>query len=88
MALENLDSIQHPDYIYENIKSEYLGFCYDSRHEYFNHRDSDCLSRYGNKLFAVNLNDNCGDDDTHLLPYDGDIKWDIIKQKPDFGGGF
>ncbi|WP_160561608.1 sugar phosphate isomerase/epimerase family protein [Parablautia muri] len=81
LALENLDSIQHLDYVYENIKSEYLGFCYDSGHEYFNHRDADCLSRYGNKLFAVHLDDNCGDDDIHLLPYDGDIKWDIIKQK-------
>lgn len=81
LALENLDSIQHLDYIYENIKSEHLGFCYDSGHEYFNHREADCLIRYGDRLFSVHLNDNCGDDDTHLLPYDGNIKWSTIKQK-------
>jgi len=81
LALENLDSIQHLDYIYENIKSKYLGFCYDSGHEYFNHRDADCLTRYGDKLLAVHLHDNCGDDDTHLLPFDGNIEWDIVVQK-------
>lgn len=81
LALENLDSIQHLDYIYENIKSEHLGFCYDSGHEYFNHREADCLTRYGDRLFSVHLNDNCGDDDTHLLPYDGNIEWDTIRQK-------
>ncbi len=81
LALENLDSIQHLDYIFKNIKSEYLGFCYDSGHEHYNHPNVDCLSRYGDKLFAVHLDDNCGDDDTHLLPYDGTINWDIIREK-------
>ncbi len=33
---------------------------------------------YGNKLFAVHLDDNCGDDDTHLLSYDGDINWELL----------
>ncbi len=81
LALENLDSIQHLDYVYKNIKSNCLGFCYDSGHEYFNHRDADCLTRYGDKLFAVHLDDNCGDDDTHLLPYDGNINWNSVRQK-------
>ncbi|MDE7285123.1 MAG: sugar phosphate isomerase/epimerase, partial [Lachnospiraceae bacterium] len=81
LALENLDSIQHLDYVYDNIKSKYLGFCYDSGHEYLVHRDADCLTRYGDKLFAVHLDDNCGDDDTHLLPYDGNINWDVLMQK-------
>ncbi len=42
---------------------------------------ADCLSRYGDKLFAVHLDDNWGDDDTHLLPYDGSIDWDTLKEK-------
>lgn len=58
-----------------------LGFCFDSGHENFNHPQADCLSRYGDKLFAVHLDDNWGDDDTHLLPYDGTIDWTVLKEK-------
>lgn len=78
IALENMNSIQHLDYIFANIQSERLGFCYDSGHEYYNHPTADCLSRYGDKLFAVHLDDNFGDDDTHLLPLDGAINWDKV----------
>ena len=77
LALENMGSIQHLDYVYTNIQSDRLGFCYDSGHEYCNHPNADCLSRYGDKLFAVHLNDNFDDNDTHLLPFDGNIKWDV-----------
>lgn len=81
VALENLNSIAHLDAIYAQIQSEYVGFCYDSGHENFNHPDADCLTRYGDRLFALHLSDNDGDDDTHLLPYDGQIKWDVITAK-------
>lgn len=78
IALENMNSIEHLDYIYANIQSKRLGFCYDSGHEYYNHPKADCLSRYGDQLFAVHLNDNVGDDDTHLLPFDGAINWNKV----------
>lgn len=81
LAIENLNSIPHLDRIYAEIPSGRLGFCYDSGHENFNHPDADCLSRYGDRLFAVHLHDNCGDADAHLLPYDGDIDWSSIKEK-------
>lgn len=81
LAIENLNSIPHLDRIYAKIPSGRLGFCYDSGHENFNHPDADCLSRYGDRLFAVHLHDNCGDADAHLLPYDGNIDWDSIKGK-------
>lgn len=75
LAFENLNSLQHLDYIFGSIKSEYLGFCYDSGHENCNHPDANCLSLYGDKLFAVHIDDNFGDSDTHLLPFDGLIDW-------------
>ncbi|MEG2206759.1 MAG: sugar phosphate isomerase/epimerase [Clostridia bacterium] len=78
IALENTNGIQHLDYIFSNIQSERLGFCYDSGHEYYNHPDADCLSRYSDKLLAVHLDDNFGDDDTHLLPFDGAIDWNQV----------
>lgn len=65
----------------KNIESDHLGFCYDSGHENCFHQDADCLSLYGNRLFAVHLDDNFGDADTHLLPYDGTVNWNSIKEK-------
>lgn len=81
LAIENLNSIPHLDSIYAELSSERLGFCYDSGHEHFIHPNADCLSRYRNKLFAVHLHDNCGDNDAHLLPYDGTIEWDAVRAK-------
>jgi L-ribulose-5-phosphate 3-epimerase len=78
VALENMNSIPHLDFIFRNIQSKRLGFCYDSGHEFCNHPNADCLSRYGDKLFTVHLADNFGDDDTHLLPFDGAINWDKV----------
>lgn len=81
LALENLNFLQHIDHIFKNIKSDYLGFCYDSGHENCFHKDADCLSQYGDRLFAVHIDDNFGDHDTHLLPYDGTVNWDKVKEK-------
>ena len=81
LALENLNTLEHLDYIFQNIDSDRLGFCYDSGHENCNHPNADCLSRYGDKLIAIHLDDNFGDADTHLLPYDGTANWKGIKRK-------
>ncbi len=79
LALENMNSIDHLDMIFDTVKSDRLGFCFDSGHEHLVHPTIKALPRYGHRLFAVHLDDNYGDDDTHLLPYDGSIDWDNIK---------
>ncbi len=81
LAFENLNFLQHLDYVFEHIKSDYLGFCYDSGHENCFHPDADCLLRYGKRLYALHLDDNYGDADTHLLPYDGTVDWNNIREK-------
>lgn len=81
LAFENLNFLHHLDYIFENIQSEHLGFCYDSGHKNCYHRDADCLSLYGNRLLALHIDDNFADQDTHLLPYDGTVNWNRVKEK-------
>ena len=81
LALENMNCIPHLERIFTEVKSEYLGFCYDSGHEHCNHPDANCLGRWGKRLFAVHLGDNLGEDDTHLLPYDGSIDWEVLREK-------
>jgi len=81
LAFENLKYLEHLDCIFKSFDSPRLGFCYDSGHEHCNHPDADCLARYGQRLFAVHLDDNFGDSDTHLLPYDGTVNWDKVKKE-------
>mgnify|MGYP000362660106 CR=1 FL=1 len=81
LAIENLNYLEHLDYIFQNNHSEYLGFCYDSGHEHCFHPEADCLSRYGGRLRALQIDDNCGDHDTHLLPYDGTLNWDSVRER-------
>ena len=68
---------------YENHSA--VGFCWDSGHEMC-YNAPDLLEKYGDRLIMTHLNDNLGvrsyegiltgDDDLHLLPYDGVADWD------------
>lgn len=79
LALENLKVIEALDFILTNIKDQNVGFCYDSGHHRCYCPDQDILSRFGDRLFAIHLHDNFGDSDMHMLPYDGNIDWDYVK---------
>ena len=78
IAFENLRRIEYLDFIFENINSDKLGFCYDSGHNNCFNPEKDLLGKYKNHLIALHLNDNMGDDDMHMLPFDGTANWDKI----------
>jgi L-ribulose-5-phosphate 3-epimerase len=80
LAFENLKFLEPLKFVFSNIKSDRLGFCYDSGHENCFTPVADCLENFGDKLFAIHLHDNHGDHDTHLLPFDGSINWDKISK--------
>lgn len=75
IALENLRNLDYLDYVMQNISSQRLGFCYDSGHNNCFNPEIDVLKAYRDRLFALHLNDNYGDEDTHLLPFDGTVDW-------------
>ena len=64
--------------VLERVLTEFggdpIGFCYDSGHENVNRAGFRDLERYGDRLLTLHLHDNCGDD-THVLPYEGDMDW-------------
>ena len=33
------------------------------------------MKEYGSRVFAIHLHDNCGEKDSHLVPFDGEIDW-------------
>jgi sugar phosphate isomerase/epimerase len=75
------------EYVFDNIKSFHLGFCYDSSHdaiaEVFRHK---ALEKWGHLLTETHFSDNYGVNDDHLLPGTGSINWqDVMKQFPSKG---
>lgn len=44
------------------------------------------LDKYGNRLFAIHLQDNGGKNNQHQLPFDGNIDWEMIMEKITFAG--
>ncbi len=78
LAFENLCALSHLDEILRTFPTETVGFCYDSGHENRYHPDARCLTKYGSQLMAIHLDDNFGDGDTHLLPFDGSADWATI----------
>ena len=77
LALENSVSDLHVRYVLDNIKSDYLGFCYDSGHENAFTKGADYLDSYSDRLFAMHLHDNNGIKDNHYPPFDinGTVDW-------------
>ncbi len=85
IALENLDkcSVKYLDYLFSNIKSYYLGFCYDAGHHNLYLPNVNLLKRFEDRLLAIHLHDNLMDyqfgcdytRDLHRLPFDGKINF-------------
>jgi sugar phosphate isomerase/epimerase len=81
IALENLRKPEYLEFIFNNIDSNNLKFCYDSGHQNCFTPDIDYLAKYGDKLIALHLHDNDGSSDQHLLPFNGSINWKNIMEK-------
>ena len=81
IALENVWTPEYLDYLFANIESDKLKFCYDSGHENCFTPGTDCLAKYGNKLAALHLHDNDGTGDQHRLPFSGTVNWERKMKK-------
>ena len=86
LALENSVFPEYLQFIFDNIKSEHIGFCYDSGHEHAFAPDFNYLPKFGDRLFALHLHDNDGVHDNHFVPFCGTIDWntkieDLKKRK-------
>lgn len=91
IAFENSEG---PEYLFALMEryegNDTVGFCWDSGHELC-YNGPDFLAQYGDRLIMTHLNDNLGarsydgtltgDDDLHLLPYDGAADWDCYIER-------
>lgn len=80
LAVENTQRSDHFDYIFSNITSTHLGFCYDSSHDFmYSSEPGSILKRWGSRVIATHLSDNDGVSDGHWLPKVGNIDWSIVR---------
>lgn len=81
IAVENMSRHEYLDCIFQNIRSERLGFCFDSGHCNVFTPAHDLLTQYGDRLMALHLHDNDGINDWHALPFSGNINWNETADK-------
>ena len=81
IAFENTKVEGVLEYIFDNIDSDYIGVCYDSGHDHAFFNDKFNFERFKNKILAVHIHDNFGEDDEHLLPFDGTINYERVMTK-------
>lgn len=67
LCIENLITANQIDYIFNNLNSPYLKFCYDSGHEHFLTPNANLAVKYSNLLTTTHLHDNHGETDEHLI---------------------
>lgn len=78
LAIENYTSFQSVWAILSRIRSDSLGFCYDSGHAHCFTKGCGFLDAFGSRLFEIHLHDNDGKADRHMLPGDGTIDWELL----------
>ncbi|MBO4823687.1 MAG: sugar phosphate isomerase/epimerase [Clostridia bacterium] len=75
VAFENTKIFGYLEYVFDQIKNDNAGICYDAGHCHCHFGDKFNWNKFKNKIFAIHLHDNDGGDDQHLLPFEGTIDW-------------
>jgi len=73
IAFENTKLRGYIGYILDNIPNTNIGICLDLGHYHCNFKDIWNLNDYKDRILAVHLHDNNGEEDQHLLPFDGTL---------------
>lgn len=94
LAVENLPPLGTEKIlaaILATYSREKVGFCYDSSHDVLQPREYDVLEAFGDRLIAVHISDNLGQNDDHMIPGEGAIDWTAFASRfgtLDYSGDF
>lgn len=81
LTIENLFLEEQVDYIFDNIKSDSLTFCFDSGHKNFLTQGAKYIDRYKDKTTCLHLHNNFGIHDDHNLITEGTIDLDDLARE-------
>lgn len=77
LCLENSVYIEYLYATMERLKDHpAVRFTYDSGHRNEFAREHDLLGTFGDRLAALHIDDNDGEFDLHLMPFDGNVDWE------------
>ena len=81
LAFENLKVI-HPLYeMMRRVDSDRVGVCFDCGHNHYVCPETRVCRDFAPRIKAVHLHDNDGTEDSHLIPFDGNADWSVIRQE-------
>ncbi|MFH1613592.1 MAG: sugar phosphate isomerase/epimerase [Planctomycetota bacterium] len=81
LAVENTRRADYIDFVFSNIDSPHLYFCYDSSHDFlWSPNPTGLLKKWGRKLIATHISDNDGQEDSHWLVHTGSVDWQRIAE--------
>lgn len=79
ISLENTSMTEYTEFVLEEFESDYVGFCYDSSHDFINGQScGKILDKWKHRLFSVHLSDNDGFCDRHWIPGRGIVNWNEV----------
>lgn len=79
IAVENTQKPEFVDFILSEVSSPFLGFCYDTSHDFlYGSSPGSLLSKWGHRLSVTHMADNDGMVDRHWLPGKGIVPWDRV----------
>lgn len=82
VAFENTKIQGYLDYVIKYIDNDYAGICFDAGHYHAHFNDIFDFDLFKDRIFAVHLHDNHGNDqDEHLIPFDGTLDWEYVMKK-------
>ena len=84
IAFENMRSLANIAWAFEEFdQAENVGFCWDCGHEYCFTPGLHFMPLFGKKLIITHIHDNNReyDRDRHLIPFDGDLPFDLITKQ-------
>lgn len=81
IAIENTQKPEFVDFIFSEISSPFLRFCYDTSHDFlYSANPGTLLSKWAHLLSVTHIGDNDGAADKHWLPRKGILPWDIVRE--------
>lgn len=81
LALENIGQFKTLKATFDNVKNDYLKFCFDIGHQNCLEPEIDNLSYFGDKLIALHLHSNMGKRDEHTLNKYGNVDWEAFAKR-------
>ena len=75
IAFENTKESKYVEFFLDRIQEKNVGLCLDIGHWHCFSKDGFDFTKYKDRIFAVHLYDNNGEEDQHKIPGDGAIDW-------------